>query len=340
MRPLTTLTLIVVFTAGLGAQKPTPTPQMDSRGLPLPFGVQPYFKPDYPLGSGPYKAIMATEDGLPAHVAYYPADLAQLGNRKIPVVIWGNGSCLYAGNRYRQFLTEIASYGYLVIAGGPMGPVELEVGPQSNPVTRAQGAAPAGRPQQNAANSPGAPTERVTVTLLKAAIDWAIKQNGDSTSRFSHKLDLSRIVAMGHSCGGGLAVQLAEEDSRATGVGIWFSGAGLAGSRGNDAASLQKIKGPILLITGDEQHDIAFVSGRATFEAITHTQIFYGWHDDLQHIGTFGARNGGDNGAIARNWLEWTTRNDKNAGRMFKGAGCTLCKDPTWHIQKKKIDDR
>ena len=64
MRPLTTLTLIVVFTAGLGAQKPTPTPQMDSRGLPLPFGVQPYFKPDYPLGSGPYKAIMATENGL------------------------------------------------------------------------------------------------------------------------------------------------------------------------------------------------------------------------------------------------------------------------------------
>ena len=201
---------MVVFTAGLGAQKPTPTPQMDSRGLPLPFGVQPYYKPDYPLGSGPYKAIMATENGLPAHVAYYPADLALLGNKKMPVVIWGNGSCLYAGNRYRQFLTEIASHGYLVITGGPMGPVELEVGPQSNPVTRAQGAAAAGPPQQNAANSPGAPAERVTVPLLKAAIDWAVKQNADSTSRFSNKLDLNRIVAMGHSCGGGLAVQLAE----------------------------------------------------------------------------------------------------------------------------------
>ena len=107
--------------AGLGAQKPTPTPQMDSRGLPLPFGVPPYYKPDYPLGSGPYKAIMATERGLSAHVAYYPADLRQLGNKKMPVVIWGNGSCLYAGNRYRQFLTEIASHGYLVITGGPMG---------------------------------------------------------------------------------------------------------------------------------------------------------------------------------------------------------------------------
>ena len=47
------------------AQKPTPTPLMDGRGFPLPFGVQPYFKPDYPLGSGPYKAVMSVEPGLP-----------------------------------------------------------------------------------------------------------------------------------------------------------------------------------------------------------------------------------------------------------------------------------
>lgn len=340
MRPMTLLTLIAVLTSGLGAQKPTPTPLMDSRGLPLPFGVPPYYKPDYPLGTGSYKAIMATEKGLSAHVAYYPADLAPFGNRKMPVVIWGNGSCLYAGNRYRQFLTDIASHGYLVITGGPMGPVELEVGPQSNPVSRAQGAADARPPQQNAANAAGAPTERVTVPLLKEAIDWAVKQNGDSVSRFNNKLDLNRIVVMGHSCGGGLAIQLAAEDTRVTGLGIWYSGAGLAGARGNDAASLKTIKGPVLLITGDEQHDIAFGGGKSTYEAITHTPLFYGWQDDLQHIGTFGASNGGDNGAIARNWLEWTTRNDQNAARMFKGAGCTLCKDPTWHIQKKKIDDR
>src|SRR5688500_9557651 len=125
--------LTMASIGALSAQKPTPTPLMDSRGLPLPFGVQPYYKPDVPLGSGPYKAIMAEERGLSAHVAYYPADLRPLGNKKLPVVIWGNGSCLYAGNRYRQFLTEIASYGYLVISGGPMAGVEQEVGPQSNP---------------------------------------------------------------------------------------------------------------------------------------------------------------------------------------------------------------
>src|SRR5207249_9536675 len=92
---LTTLTIgLAGLSIAIDAQKPTPTPLMDSRNLPLPFGVQPYYKPDVPLGSGPYKAIMAEEPGLSAHVAYYPADLSQLGAKKMPVVIWGNGSCL------------------------------------------------------------------------------------------------------------------------------------------------------------------------------------------------------------------------------------------------------
>jgi len=343
-RSILAMMLATSFLPSVSAQKPTPTPQMDSRGLPLPFGVQPYYKPDVPLGSGPYKAIMAGDHGLSAHVIYHPADLAPLGAKKMPVVVWGNGSCLYAGNRYRQFLTEIASHGYLVITGGPMGAVEQEVGPQSNPVTRAQGAADTQRtpaaqpPQANASNAQGAPQNRVTVPLLKEAVDWAIAQNGDPASRFNNRLDLNWIVVMGHSCGGGLAIQLATEDSRVHGLGIWFSGAGLAGARGNDASSLQKIKGPILIITGDEKNDIAYGSGKTTFETVGHTPIFYGWQTELQHIGTFGAKNAGDMGVIASNWLEWTTRNDATAARMFKGTTCTLCKDPSWHIQKKKVD--
>ena len=324
---------LVVSLAGVAAQKPTPTPLLDSRGLPLPFGVQPYFKPDYPLGSGPYKAIMAVEAGLPAHVAYYPANLTQLGAKRMPIVVWGNGSCLYAGNRYRQFLTELASYGYLVISGGPMGAVEQEVGPQSNPAPRQAGAPAA----VNAASVPGAPQERVTVPLLAQAIDWAVSSNADTSSRFYGKIDSANVVVMGHSCGGGLAVQLASADPRVTALGIWYSGAGLGGARGNDVASLQKIKGPVLIITGDEKNDIAYGNGKATYEAINHTPVFYAWQDDLQHIGTFGAKNGGDNGLIARSWLEWTTRHDRSASAMFVGPNCTLCKDPSWHVLRKRV---
>jgi dienelactone hydrolase len=336
----------------LSAQQPTPTPLLDGRGLPLPFGVQPYFKPDVPLGSGPYKAVMSVEPGLSAHVVYAPADLSKLKAKKLPVLIWGNGSCLYAGNRYRSFLTEVASHGYLVISGGPMGAVELEVGPQSNPAPRQGGAAPGGargRGQPAAApaaagNQPGqargdaaAAQGRVTVPLLKEAVDWAARQNGDATSRFHNALDLAHVVSMGHSCGGGLAVQLATEDPRINGLGIWFSGAGLVGASGSDPSSLLKIKGPVLIITGEEALDTAYARGKATFEAITHLPVWYGWQDKLQHIGNFGAKNGGDMGVIASRWLEWTTRNDAAAARMFKGARCTLCSDPSWHVLTKKI---
>ena len=51
-----------------------------------------------------------------------------------------------------------------------------------------------------------------------------------------------------------------------------------------------------------------------------------------------GRRTRARTGRLASNWLNWMTRNDQNAAKMFKGAECTLCKDASWHIQKKKID--
>jgi dienelactone hydrolase len=329
------------------AQQPTPTPALDRRGLPLPFGVQPYYMPDVPLGTGPYKAIMAEEKGLTRQIVYSPKDLAKLGTRKLPIVLWANGSCLYAGNRYRQFLTEIASHGYLAVAGGPMGDKELEVGPQQNPAPRGGGpGGPAVQPQAAAPGrgrgvdaAAGQGAERVTAEIMKEGLDWALAQNADASSRFYGKLDTQHVVSMGHSCGGGVAIQLATIDPRVTALGVWHSGLGLVGGRGNaDPAVLQKIRGPVLLISGTEALDIAYGSAKSTFERVENNPVFYGWRDDLQHIGTYGAANGGELGQIAWKWLEWVTRGDQTAAKMFKGSSCTLCKDPAWHIQKKKVD--
>ena len=79
-----------------------------------------YVTPETPQGTGPHKAVMATDSGAPEFVLYYPADVKALGAGKMPIVLWGNGSCTYVGNKFRNFLTEIASHGYLAIAGGPM----------------------------------------------------------------------------------------------------------------------------------------------------------------------------------------------------------------------------
>ena len=93
-RALMLFVTITLSTVTGFAQMTSKTPLLDSRGKPLPFGVPAYHKPDVPLGTGSYKAIMSDEKGLPAHVAYYPADLARLAAKKLPVLVWANGSCL------------------------------------------------------------------------------------------------------------------------------------------------------------------------------------------------------------------------------------------------------
>jgi dienelactone hydrolase len=330
-RVLMILLLITMVTVIGFGQMTSKTPLLDSRGRPLPFGVPAYHKPDVPLGTGPHKAVMSEEKGLSAHVAYYPADLFKLGAKKLPVVVWANGSCLYAGNRYRQYLTEIASHGYLVISGGPMGPIELEVGPQENPPVRRTG-----NPAPAPAATPGPNSEqRVTTTLLKEAVDWAVQQNREVSGKFNNKLDLAHIVVMGHSCGGGLAIQEASQDSRVSALGIWFSGVGLA--RNSDETMLEKIKVPVLVISGTEQLDVAYGNAKSTFERMNNVPVFYGWRDELEHIGTFGAANGGELGLITVKWLEWQTRANAEAAKMFKGAHCVLCSDSAWHIQRKGL---
>src|SRR5215475_3683765 len=95
----------------LAERAPVLSPAKDADGKPLPFGRQPHQPDDKPLGTGPFKAIMAEDPSLPDHTLYYPAKMDAAG--KLPVITWGNGACINAGNRFRYFLTEIASHGFL-----------------------------------------------------------------------------------------------------------------------------------------------------------------------------------------------------------------------------------
>jgi hypothetical protein len=137
--------------AAARAQVVPPAPELgkdvDDGGRPLPFGKSQRLPATTPAGSGKYKAIMAVDPSLPAHVLYYPANLKAVG--KLPVVAWGNGACINAGNRFRAFLSEIASHGYVVAANGVMANPDLDVGPQENPKVRAPGEPPPPPPPPN-----------------------------------------------------------------------------------------------------------------------------------------------------------------------------------------------
>jgi dienelactone hydrolase len=316
---------------------PVLSKEIDSYGRPVPFGRAPRLAPETPLGSGKFKAVMATDAALPAHVLYYPANLKAAG--KLPVVAWGNGACINAGNRFRIFLTEIASHGYLVAANGVMANPELEVGPQENPRVRAPGeAAPPPPPNPNpGGGNPRAPGT-TTAAQLTESLDWAAKANADPKSPFYGRLDLGKVAVMGQSCGGVQTLNVAG-DPRIKTLMIWNSGAGMIPNNPpNPQAVLDSIHTPIAFIHGEQAQDVAYPASVANAKALTKVPVFEGWQDGMTHIGTYGAPNGGFFGAIAVAWLDWRLKGDAKAAKMFKGKACTLCTAPSWHVFKNGID--
>jgi hypothetical protein len=80
---------------------------------------KPPIQTDTTGGTGPYKANMFTDPGLPGFTLYAPSEPP--ANQKLPVLIFGNGGCLALGQMFANAHTEIASHGYYVIALGGLG---------------------------------------------------------------------------------------------------------------------------------------------------------------------------------------------------------------------------
>ena len=337
---------------------PVLNPEKDIDGKALPFGRAVHQASDTPLGTGPYKAIMMEDPSFTNHTLYYPANLAAAveAGGKLPVIVWGNGACLNAGNRFRIFLTEIASHGFLVIAGGPIANIKYEVGPQENPaVGGARGAAAAAPPvvfppgyDDTAYNNV---TGRNTAEQMIEGIDWALKENERPESKFYHKLSTSKIGVAGQSCGGSLAITVSA-DPRVAASAFFSAAGGGGGGRGNRGGAvttnapgalatppnprLDALHGPVMLVTGDAANDIAFQGAASTAEYLSKVPVFYAWQEKLTHIGTYGMPNGGQLGRLAWQWFAWQLRSDASAATAFKGADCPICLEAGWHVQKKE----
>ena len=71
-------------------------------------------------GTGPYKAIMMEEPTLTTHTIFRPQDISKFGKGNLlPVLVWGNGGCANSPSGHVNFLNEVASQGYLIVAIGP-----------------------------------------------------------------------------------------------------------------------------------------------------------------------------------------------------------------------------
>lgn len=116
-------------------------------------------------GSGKYKAKYVADASIANHTIYAP-EVPPVGE-KLPVIIWGNGFCMAAGTMFANFLNEIASHGYFIVANGPA--VGNQLGGQTS------------------------------YKDLITSIDWVTK--GDAAKKYGN-IDTSKLLVAGQSCGG------------------------------------------------------------------------------------------------------------------------------------------
>ena len=247
------------------------------------------------------------------------------------MLVWGEGGCANEGNRFRWFLSEIASHGYVVVAVGPIGPPETEIWKENTPnppVTPGQPQPPMGRP----------PATRSA--QLIDAIDWARAENERPGSPLHHRLDLSRIAAGGMSCGGAQAIE-ASADPRVTTTLVMNSGlfpgeTTMGGGRPLTKDDLKRLHGPVAYISGDG-NDVAYANAEDDYGRIDQVPILRAYRRNTLHAGTYGETDGGDFGKVAVAWLDWSLKGDKAAARLFAGPDCGLCRDPKWVVRTKRI---
>ena len=266
-------------------------------------------------GTGMYPAIMLSDASLPTHTIFRPQDLKMFDEKnKLPIIAWGNGGCGNSPWEHLNFLSEIASHGFFVVAIGPM-------------------------PQEGQRGGSG----QTKSSQLIDAIDWAIAQNADKNSPYYKKLDVTKIAVAGMSCGGLQAMESAP-DPRVTTVMICNSGifiTGTSSSMGGMPALtkdyLKKVHTPIIYILGGET-DIAYANGMDDFKQINHVPAFVANMLNVGHGGTYAKPHGGEFAKVATAWCNWHLKGDKEAAKLFLGNPCGLSKDANWKVEKKNMD--
>ena len=264
-------------------------------------------------GTGAYKAVMKEEPTLPEHTVFVPQDLSVFGGEKLlPVLVWGNGACANSPWEHMNFLNEIASQGYLVLATGII-PMEDEW--YKGPMSRSE--------QQI------------------ESIDWIIAQNADPKSPYYQKADVKNICVAGMSCGG-LQTLFNCSDERITALMICNSGLfnqqnasqAVGGMPMPPKEKLKEIHTPIMYLLGGKE-DIAYENGMDDFHRIEHVPAV-ATNFPVGHGGTYREPHGGEFTVVALAWLDWQLKGCKEAKKMFVGNDCGIAKRKDWTIEKNK----
>ena len=271
-----------------------PTPHMGNTCLKAGSG-------DYSK-AGPYTVMtksmvdLGSIEGLPdagptTYTIFYPQPFET--SCLHPVVAWGNGTGVTGSGTYQFFNQNGASWGLVVIAS------------------------------DNSNVGSGA--------YHKAAIDYMMKQNADSSSIFYKHLS-TRVGTSGHSQGGIGATQGANLIGSSCEAEVCVAGGGVPAKTN-----------AFICLTGSA--DLAEQGCTSAYNAATGQAFLADW-DGGDHVTTETVAGyiQGQPGTIQMMrlyaaWFRCFLADDQVACKLFEGgapSNCGICKDPGWHILQSK----
>lgn len=265
-------------------------------------------------GTGPYPAVVTEARTLPGMTIFRPRDLSPFGaDQKLPVLLWGNGACANTAQEHKNFLNEIASHGYVILAIGLLDQIEVR----------------------------DATSRRMTrSSQLLTALDWVFAENESRESIYHSKIDASKVAAMGMSCGGLQAIEISGDPRISTTVvcnsGVLPNPSPMAAMPPLTKEVLKIFHAPVLYIIGGPS-DIAYKNAMDDFSRINHVPIAM-TNLNVGHAGTYARPRGGEFTRVALAWLDWQLKDRRDASTMFLGEDSELNRDADWTVETKNFD--
>ena len=252
-------------------------------------------------GSGRYKAIAVKEKSLRDFVVYRPLNMQNATRRggKLPILLFANGGCMDTSVGYERMLTEIASHGYVVVAIGEMQVYQFDRKENSTPSS-----------------------------MLADALNWIVTQSSDQNSDYYNMVDVDKIAAAGHSCGGAQVLYNAKEPRLKTYL-IMNAGMGPMEMAGASKKNLKQLHAPIIYMSGGEG-DVAYRNAEMDYKSIK--KVFAVWADNPKagHQGTYNQPFGGSFAKMAVDWLDLQLKNNEKRLGAFQGTDNSIY--PEWKI--------
>lgn len=295
-------------------------------------------------GTGPYKAVLDRSAEAPDFTLYHPANLDYAVQKEgaFPLVVFSPGGCSFTSKHFENYLTEIASHGYMVVSVGTFD--EL-----SDEQIRSLG--------------------MTDTEYLVQAINVMEKLNADPKSAFYQKVNMKQVASMGQSCGGGQALTAAVDPRVTTTVALnsGFSrlkppfpvdepgskrpAAGPVGGYAQKVseggtygkefggtmtqADLVKLHAPVVYLIGGPT-DVAYPNANENYELINHVPVAV-CNLPVGHGATYAQQHGGAFAVITLKWLDWQMKGKTEESQFFLNEAYQKEKFSDWTVVHKNF---